>query len=186
MVEPVLADVVLLEEQQVEEGRHAQARLALIEPELGGHELRVALVALDLPLLAEKDVVAAAVGAPALPEGLPPVILIGVVDAAIVLYLVLVLRRRGIRVALAPEGLDEAVALLHRPEIEEHVALAVGDDVEHVALQPGAMLLGELLHPVVGASRRCDEERDERERSEVYDPRGHDFSGWKKAPSVPE
>src|SRR5579864_1296506 len=84
--------------------------------------------------LAVHDVDAAAVGLPA--GDACGEVLVGVRDALVVLFFVFVLFgvRRGI--ATLPEGLDEVVALLVVGELFESSALFVGNDVDHVLIEP--------------------------------------------------
>ena len=104
---------------------------------------------LDFVGRAEGDVDAAAVGLPA--GNARGEALVGVGDAAVVLFLELVLGgvRRG--VAAQPELLDELLALFVRLQALEGVPLLVGDDVGDVLVQPLAVgrleLLAELVLP---------------------------------------
>ena len=96
---------------------------------------------------AEGDVDAAAVRLPAGDAGGVP--LVGVGDAAVVLFLVLVFLRVRRGIAAQPELLDELLALLVGGQALEGLALFVGDDVDDVFVQPLAVrsfqLLAELL-----------------------------------------
>ena len=100
---------------------------------------------MPLPRLAEEDVVAAAIGPPALPEGVPAQVLVGVFDPGVVLVPELVRRRGRVRIAFFPEHLDEAGPLLEGLEAEEDVLLPIGDDVDHVFLEPLAVVLAQPL-----------------------------------------
>src|SRR5579884_771357 len=82
----------------------------------------------------EGDIDAAAIGLPT--RNTRRVMLVGVSDAAVVLFLVFVLFgvRRGI--APQPELFDELLAFLVRVELLKRLALFVGDDVHHVFVEP--------------------------------------------------
>ncbi len=101
---------------------------------------------LDFVGRAVGDVDAAAVGLPA--GNTRSVMLVGVGDAAVVLFFELVLD--GIRggIAAQPELLDELLALFVGLQPFEGGALFIGDDVGHVFVQPlaigGLELLAEL------------------------------------------
>ena len=60
-------------------------------------------------------------------------------QAAIVFVLELVLERRGDRIPLSPEDLDERVTLFDGSERQKDFALALGDDVGDLVLEPAAM-----------------------------------------------
>src|SRR5262249_25368995 len=63
-------------------------------------------------------------------------VLVGIRDAAIVLFFVFVLYRVRSRVAAKPELLNELVALLVVGELLERLALFVGDNPPHVLVLP--------------------------------------------------
>ena len=80
------------------------------------------------------DVNAAPIGHPArLSTGKA---LVGIRDPPVVFFLVLVDGRPQVRVAPAPELLDELLLLLHGAQAVEHVQLFIGDDVDDVLLEP--------------------------------------------------
>src|SRR6202162_1984111 len=91
-------------------------------------------VRLDLVCRAMNDVDAAAVR---LPSGdARSEVLVGISDAAVVLFLEFILDGVGSGVAAQPELLDELLALLVGAELEEGLPLFVGDDVQDVFLEP--------------------------------------------------
>ena len=100
----------------------------------------------DFVRRAVRDVDAAAVGLPA--RDARGVVLVGVGDAAVVLFLELVLDGIGRGVAAQPELLDELLALFVGLQPLEGRALFIGDDVGDVLVQPLAVgslqLLAEL------------------------------------------
>jgi hypothetical protein len=83
---------------------------------------------------AEGDVDPPAVGLPSRNAGGEA--LVGVGDAPVVLFFKLVFLRIRRRIAPQPELLDELLALLVGRKAPERRALFVGDDVEHVLVQP--------------------------------------------------
>ena len=104
-------------------------------------------VGFDLIGLSPDDVDPSAIGAPSGNTRSEP--LVGVRDAAIVLFLELVLDRVRSGVAALPERLDELLALLVRLQLQESGALFIADDVGDFFLQPllvgGIELFLELL-----------------------------------------
>src|SRR5437879_5524888 len=93
--------------------------------------------------LAVHDVNAAAVAFPARDAG--GKMLVGVGDAGVVLFLVLVLFGVGSRVATLPEGLDELVAFFVVGKLFESGSFFVGDDPDDVLVEPLLVNLAELL-----------------------------------------
>ena len=91
-------------------------------------------VRVDAVRLAIGDVHVAAIGLPARLACCE--MLVGVGDAAVVLFLELVLGRVGIRIAAQPEVLDEGLTLLIVRQALERLHLLVGDDPAHVLIQP--------------------------------------------------
>ena len=71
--------------------------------------------------------------------------LVGIGDAAVVLFFELVLFRIGRGIAAQPELLDELVALFVVGELGEGGALFIGDDVAHVLVEPFLVGLADLL-----------------------------------------
>src|SRR5439155_23266248 len=89
---------------------------------------------LDLIRRAKGNVHAAAVGLPSGDAG--GEMLVGISDAAVVLFFVFVLFGVGGGIAAQPELLDELVALFVVGELHEGRALFIGDDVAHVLVEP--------------------------------------------------
>ena len=142
----------------------AHAEVALIEPEVGRDDLSVAVETLDLTRLSEKDVVPAPIRSPAFARGFPSEMGIRIIDASVVLDLVLVVEGRGIGVALSPECLDKAVPLLDGLGREKHLALALSNNVDDLALEPGLVLFGKPVDALVrGGARREDHDPQKRE-----------------------
>ena len=112
MVEAVVANLVGLEEQEVEKRGQSAIVGRLIEPELGLFQHVVAVEALDRPGLAEEDVVAAAVGAPPRKKALSTENVVGEVEPPVVLVAKLVRGRGAVGIPSRPERGDEAPALL--------------------------------------------------------------------------
>ena len=98
---------------------------------------------LDFIGRAPDDVDAAAIGPPAGDAG--GEVLVGVLDAAIVLFAEFVLL--GIRsgIAAEPELLDECVALFIGAEEFESLLFFRGDDVTHVFIEPGLVGLADFF-----------------------------------------
>src|SRR5437899_3865477 len=71
--------------------------------------------------------------------------LIGIGDAAVVLFFIFVLFGVGRRIAAEPELLDELVALFVVGEFGEGGALFITDDVAHVFIKPFLVGFAELL-----------------------------------------
>ena len=88
----------------------------------------------DRVRLAEGDVDVPAVGLPARLAG--GKVLVGIGDAAVVLFAEFVFRRVGIGIAAQPELLDEGFALLVVAQVLERLPLLVGDDVGDVLVEP--------------------------------------------------
>src|SRR5579864_1256247 len=84
--------------------------------------------------LAVHDVDAAAVGLPA--GDACGEVLVGVGDALVVLFFVFVLFGVRRRIAALPEGLNKVVALFVVGELLKRSTLFVGDDVDHVLVEP--------------------------------------------------
>jgi hypothetical protein len=63
-------------------------------------------------------------------------VLVGIRNAAVVLFAVIVGERLGIRIAPQPKLLDELLALLVVREPGERLALLVRDDISDVFLEP--------------------------------------------------
>ena len=74
-------------------------------------------------------------------------------ETPVVLVFELVGRRGEVGIAFPPEGVNQPVTLLFRPERQEDLALPVGDDEDDVPLEPRPMLLGKPLDAVV--RRHC-------------------------------
>ena len=91
-------------------------------------------VRFDLIRLSPNDVDASPIGAPAGNTGSEP--LVGVCDAAIMLFLELIFDRVRSGVAALPEGLNELLALFVRLQLQERGALFIADDVGDFFLQP--------------------------------------------------
>ena len=89
------------------------------------------------------DINAAAVGLPSGNTG--SVVLVGVGDAAVVLFLELVFDGVRAGIAAQPEVLDEALALLIGLQPHEGGPFLVGDDVDDVLVQPLAIRRGQLF-----------------------------------------
>ena len=100
-------------------------------------------VAFERIRLAIHDVDAAAVGSPAWHTRRK--MLVGVGDAAIVLFLYGVVDRIGVGIAPLPELLDKLLALFVGLQLQEGFALRIGDDVGDVFVQPLLVRRGEFL-----------------------------------------
>ncbi len=66
--------------------------------------------------------------------------LVGVCDAAVVLFLVRIFAKVGIRISHLPEMLDELLALFIGSEFQKGSALVRCDDVRNIAIQPVAII----------------------------------------------
>src|ERR1700722_14448510 len=84
---------------------------------------------------APHDVNATAIGLPSRLAG--RVVVVGILNAPIMLFAKLVLKRIGIWVAPLPETLNERLALLVIAQAQKRSALIVGDDVVNFLVQPG-------------------------------------------------
>ena len=73
------------------------------------------------------------------------VVLVGVGDAPVMLFTELVVRGVRIGIAAQPELLDERVPLFIVAQILEGVFLFVGDDPDHILIEPGLVGIGELV-----------------------------------------
>ena len=89
------------------------------------------------------DIHLAAVGFPARDSG--GEVLVGVLDAPIVLFLELVLFGVRSGIAALPEGFDELVALFVVGELLERLALFVRDNVDDVFVEPFLVGLAQFL-----------------------------------------
>src|ERR1700686_718281 len=88
----------------------------------------------NLVCRSEYDVGSSAIPLPAWDAG--GIVLVGIGDTAIMLFLEFVLFGIRGRVAALPEGFDELVALLVVRELLEGGSLFVGNDPAHVLVQP--------------------------------------------------
>ena len=116
-------------------------------------------MAVDLVRRSPHDVDLAAVGLPAGNAGSE--VLVGVGNAAVVLFLKCVFGRIGIGIAPLPERLDKLLPFLVGGQMQEGVALFGRDDVDHVFVQPllvwGFQLLLELVvAPLLGFGGSCE------------------------------
>ena len=148
----ILNRIQLLGEEQIEEGRHVLALVALIEPKLARIEIVVVVESLDAPGRAQDDVHPAPIRLPPGRERFAPELAVGVLQTAVVLLPELVDGSARDRIASSPERLDESASLLHRAEQAENVRFPFGDDVGHLFLQPPAVFRSELLR---GSGARC-------------------------------
>ena len=73
------------------------------------------------------------------------IVVVGILDAPIVLFAELVVGRVGIGIAAQPELLDERFALLVVAQVLECFPLFVRDDVGHILIQPGLVGALQLL-----------------------------------------
>ena len=89
---------------------------------------------IDFVWRAPHDVDAAAIGFPA--RDARGVVLVGIGDAAVVLFLKGILGRIRVRIAAQPELLDKLFALFVGLQAEEGAAFFGGDDVGYVLVQP--------------------------------------------------
>ena len=102
--------------------------------------------------------------------------LVGVGDPPVVLFLVLVDGGPQVRVAPAPELLDELLLLLHGAEVVEHVQLFIGDDVDDVLLEPFLVVVLLLFlenGPVVplllfGLNREQDQKQGKQNEPDIH------------------
>src|SRR5581483_8510569 len=88
----------------------------------------------DFVGLSKDDVNTAAIGFPSWDASCK--VLVGVGDALVVLFLILVLFGVGRRVAALPERFDEVVALFVIRELLEGGTFFIGDDVNDVFVEP--------------------------------------------------
>ena len=160
-VEDVVAGPVALEEDDVEARRQAEVRIADVEPDLDRIDAVDVAVGLDVVGRAEEDVDAAAVGLPARQRGRPAEGRVGVVQAAVVLLLELVLGRPGQRVPVLPEGLDEDVPLAVRLELQIDVPFVAGDDIGDLFVEPRLVALGQARLRLPGQGGRQGQRDDE-------------------------
>src|SRR5437763_14696742 len=94
------------------------------------------------------DVNAAAVALPAGDAG--GEVLVGVGDAAVVLFFVFVFDGVGRGIAAQPELLDEVIAFLVVGKLLEGGALFVGDDPAHALVEPVLVRLAQLFLQALG------------------------------------
>ena len=142
LIEDEIAHPVLLKKEEVEFLGHARDGDPLVGPSLGRIDGGQSDERLLGPRLPQDDVDLAPVR---LPAGLsrPDEALVGVGDAAGVLFAELVLFGPLGRVAMAPEGLDEEIPVPAGREIQENLALGRGDDEDDLLLEPEAVFLGQ-------------------------------------------
>ena len=112
------------------EGRGAAAAFFL-----GPFVVAAGGMGINIVRLAEGNVDVAAIGLPSRLAGRK--MLVGIGDAPVVLFAVLVFGRIRVGVAAQPEVLDEGVALFVVAQAHEGFALFVGDDVRNFLVQPG-------------------------------------------------
>jgi len=94
-------------------------------------------------------------------------VLIGILQPAIVLFLVRIRLGAGRRVARGPEGADEALPLGIRMQRKKLLPLFRLDDVRNLFVQPVPVKLGKLLLRLVHAgSSRGDDTNGEEESEE--------------------
>src|SRR5215471_10446167 len=103
---------------------------------------------LDFVGLAEDDIDAAAIGSPA--GDACCVMLIGIGDALVVLFLKFVLFGVGRGIAALPESFNEVIALFVVRELLEGGTLFIGDDVGDVLVKPLFVGLAQLLLKSLG------------------------------------
>ena len=94
-------------------------------------------VRIDFVGRAPEDIDVAAIGFPAGDAG--GVAVVGVGDAAVVLFARIVFGGVGSGIAAGPEILNERIALFVGGEEVEGVAFFVGDDVDHFFGEPGIL-----------------------------------------------
>ena len=92
---------------------------------------------------AKGNVDVAAIGLPARFAG--RIVVVGILDAPIVLFAEFVVGRVGIGIAAQPELLDERLALFVVAQVLECLPLFVRDDVGHVLIEPGLVGAFQLL-----------------------------------------
>ena len=151
VIELVFADVLLLEEEEVEPGGQAEPGVPLVDPQIRAHDLVPAVELLPRTRLAEDDPEPAPVRLPTRPGGIPPQEPVRVIEPLVVLGPELVLLRRRHGIPPLPERLDEVFAFLESLHPEEHLPFGLGDDVDHLLFEPDAMLLGQAVHALVGS-----------------------------------
>ena len=76
--------------------------------------------------------------------------LVGVGNAAIVLFFKIVIRKVGIAAAPKPELFDELLALFIGIELKESVPFFWRNDVDHILIQPLLVLAVEFLEGLAG------------------------------------
>ena len=131
----VLADSLQIAVVPVFEGECGSFSAALVRGTLVVPSGRMLVYAVGRP---PHDVDPAAVGFP--PGQSCGKMLVGVRDAAIMLFLERVLGRIGIGIAPLPEGLDELLAFFVGLEVKKGVALFGGYDVNDVFVEPSLVL----------------------------------------------
>ena len=75
--------------------------------------------------------------------------LVGIGDAAVVLFLIGIIDRIGIGIAALPELLDEVLAFLVRLQPQESLALGVRDDIGDVLAEPLFVGRGKFLQDLL-------------------------------------
>jgi hypothetical protein len=144
MIEPVPADVVPFEKQHVEKRRKLGHPAGIgIEPEFDRVELLVDQVARAGLRPPKQDIGAPHVGAPSVAAGIVSIVCVGPGHTPVKLLLELVLARARRWVADLPEVLDKSIALLLGAEIQERLALDLGNQNRGRAVQPLTMPFGQ-------------------------------------------
>ncbi len=173
-IEDIVAGRVLLEEDDVEGARHARAVDAGVEPDLERVEVGLALVPRDVLRLAQGDVDAPHVGPPAAGLQAAAEVLVGVLDAAIVFVLELVLGRVRVIVPGLPEGGDEHLPFPVVGELQEDILLLGGDDVDDLFFEPGAKLRRQVLDRRLLRGRRKGGQRRDADDEDCDRLQSHD------------
>ena len=144
MIIAVFANVLGDEEQDVEKGRQRGiAGVVRIEPKLQRINLPVTGKGRPRGRLAEQDVGPPHVGPP--PGRVGPLAegLVSVFNSLVVFFFVRILLGAAQRIAALPEILHELVTVVIRRKLEKLLALLVGDNVNHVVVQPVGVSFGE-------------------------------------------
>ena len=154
-IQAEFGDAAGLEEDDIEGIGRAVLGHAFVEPDLSRENVKKIFELLDRFRFAQDDVDAAHVGAPSGCRRVPPIPLVGVGNAAVVLVLEFVLGCPGGRIALLPESGREDIPVPVGIELQEDVPFLGCDDVDDVLLEPLAVLGRKILDALfLGLARR--------------------------------
>ena len=138
-VEFVLADSTPLEKNYVEGIGEPILGHAVIKPDDGGIDFRVIFKPFNRIRRTQGDVDLSSRCPPARPRRFPAECLVGIADAAVVLFFEFIFRFIGIGVSLFPEGLDEHPPFSIGLKLQEDIFFLGSDYVDDLFLQPGTV-----------------------------------------------